>query len=209
MQSLQSSSLGSTTTVLLALAGTGAFAAGGSSGTGVPALPPPQNLRIEVESFVSGGNHIVFRSREYVQNGDLTGDGDEFDWPAFHYDVRSQRLVQLWPEDSMLHVRELAGAIRGLLGSSEQFLAYQVEESPADLNHDGDAADEVAMLYRFATGVTYNLGVSAPSVALAADYLMLGVFERDQGDADMNANGSDIDSIAHVLGLTRRTPFGH
>jgi len=142
--------------------------------------------------------HIAAVATEQSQGQDLNGDGDLYDRVLYLYDAKLDTLTSLG----------VLGLDQGLYALSERVLVYSVHETPADLNGDGDIQDDVLLLRRLDTGTTYNLGVASfrPGVVAAADHLLVGVSESDQGNVDLNGNGFS-DTIVHVLPLFGRGPF--
>jgi len=172
---------------------------------GTPLLPPSRNLGIEMESFVASPDHVIFRAREFIQRGDLTGDGDQFDWPAYHYDVRTQRLVELAP-----NVRQRAGELPVVIEGD--WAAFQAAEAGVDLNGDGDGVDLVVHLLDLARGTRTNLALATDNFnfqqfVLREGVLALLVSERVAGTFGDSGQGMDLngdgDRFDHVLFLHR------
>lgn len=172
-----------------ALAASLSIGAGGSHLRGTAPLPS-RNLGIEIESFVASQDHIVFRAREFIQGGDLTGDGDAFDWPAFHYDVASQR-VELLASNVLQRAGDLPVVIEG------DWAAFQAGERGQDLNGDGDSVDFVVQLCNLRRGTRLNLGLATDrfnfqQFVLRDGVLAFQVSERVPGSTGSSGQGVDL-----------------
>ena len=79
------------------------------------------------------------------------------------------------------------------------WLAYSQWESfqGEDLNGDGDTDDSALRVRRLSTGETTTLRQAGSVVALSGDWLVLSVYEGEQGE-DLNGDGDTEDPVVHV-----------
>lgn len=93
----------------------------------------------------------------------------------------------------------IEGFVEALAGD---LLLYSAKESGGDLNGDGDLLDSVLHALVLSTGTPINLGLALgfPSVVLSdGETLVVGVWEAGQSHEDLNGDGDDGDSVAHLF----------
>jgi uncharacterized delta-60 repeat protein len=139
--------------------------------------------------FLTTDGRAVYRALEFFE-GDLNGDGDTTDL-----------VPQVFEPGNGTVNTELAGTATALDGG---FLAIRVSESQqgaADLNGDGDTADDVLHLFDPATETSVNVGLSASTVVAAGSVAALRVGEASEGATDLNVDGDTSDQVLHVVDL--------
>lgn len=123
---------------------------------------------------------------------DLNGDGDALDLVLHVHDPRAGVTSNLG----------LAAGAFTLKGDLVAFLVPEVGQGVADLNGDGDQADEVVHVHDAAAGTTTNLGLAlfTPGAVLQVDppFVAFAVAEFLQGGADLNGDGDAGDEVLHV-----------
>ena len=140
-------------------------------------------------------NRIGFLVREFNQgNTDLNGDGDTFDFVPHVYDISSGATNNL--EVAAIFTNSLAGDL----------MVVEVSEfanGATDLNGDGDVFDQVLHVHDATTGITRNLGLasrvdSSGRFQMDGNLVAIHVREADQGNMDLNGNGTTFDTVLHV-----------
>lgn len=163
----------------------------------------PSNTGLAV--FALGAAHqsyfLIARS-EFDTGSDLNGDGDQVDQFVLQvYDAATGSLANTG----------LAMGLGGLARARGAHSAFLVNEHSqgADLNGDGDQADDVVHAFDQASGELHNLGLafSNPFVSLGSgasrtatgglalgdDFVAFHVAEVEQGGADLNDDGDATD----------------
>ncbi len=150
--------------------------------------PLVTNLALAGRSPVVCGEFVAFRVRE--SDTDLNGDGDTLDFVAHTYHAPSGTTRN-------------TGLSSGQLAFQQGVLAFLVAESDqgVDLNGDGDSTDSVAHLHDVALQATTNLALSvgtSEDLRHGGDLVAIRVLESGEG-SDLNADGDQLDSVAHVV----------
>ena len=119
---------------------------------------------------------------------DLSGDGDLDDTVLQVFDTHR-------PEAGVMSLAA-AGSIAVRTGRA----AFLVPEAAggADLNRDGDAADDVVHVYGGRGGSPQNLGRAAAAVVLSERWVAALVSEAAQGTGDLNGDGDTADHVVQV-----------
>jgi hypothetical protein len=121
---------------------------------------------------------------------DLNDDGDTGDAVLHVYDASSGTLTNLGfstYRNSLWDAGRLA------------FVANEADNGDADLNGDGDTADEVLHLFDATSGTITNIGLEGSrGFQLDGDILLINVSESRQGNTDLNGDGDASDKVLHV-----------
>jgi hypothetical protein len=156
---------------------------------------------VEVDVLASA-SAFAFAALEAGEGRDLNGDGDLDDSIIHVHDVlggSTRNLALAGPRE------EDFGALAG------RTLVLRVPEvfQGADLNGDGDAADDdVVHVHDLATGATANLRIAGDIGSLSERWLVLWVSEPTQG-ADLNGDGDAEDGfVVRVVDLETRALTG-
>jgi hypothetical protein len=156
------------------------------------------NVGVAADAMTVVGNCVGFVSPEAMEGVSLNGDGDATDRVAFLYDTvgPSLRTIGVAAEDVVL------GALAGTACGQRQLLAIRSREAAqnaVDGNGDGDAADDVLVVYDAETDTTMDVGQAVTPCRLEAcdpraPYRVNGgevrflTFETDQNE-DLDGNG--------------------
>jgi hypothetical protein len=128
-------------------------------------------------------------------NRDLNGDGDQTD-----------TVLHIWSDDGTRTNIAVAVDWALIWGLGDGgFLVGVPEDAQAgtDLNGDGDLADSVAHVWTPEDGLE-NLGVAlasygaTPNLLAGGGIAAFGVWESEQGSADLNGDGDTSDKVAHI-----------
>lgn len=160
-----------------------------------PASGAVRNLGLAVARFLPPADDaasFLFTVSEAGQRTDLNFDGDVEDDVVHAIDVATGRVTNL----------ALAG---GPVDSRGRWFAISVRESDQgdlDRNGDGDALDDVLVLYDADTGVLFDSRTSLGRyAAIAANAVFFQVDEAAQGE-DANGDGDLEDTLVHALDLS-------
>ena len=161
---------------------------------------PWTNVGEAADTLAVKGTRVAFLTPEAAEGGtSLNVDGDPDDRVAQLYDVGGADLrnVAVAAEDFVL------GDAGGTVCGQRQLLAIRADEAAdgnADQNGDGDATDDVLVVYDAETDLTFETGQAITPCRLEAcdpraPYRVLGnqvrflTFETDQ-DEDLDGNGT-------------------
>jgi len=137
------------------------------------------------------GNLLWILSVESHARRDWNDDGDQLDTVLFVWDPSTGVTT-----NTRLSTHDIAP-----FGDGKVTLLLSEAEAGADLNGDGDLADEVAHVYDAHTGALLNLG-------LASDFL-LGVGAGSRGfvpvseageERDLDGDGDQLDTVLFLVG---------
>lgn len=146
------------------------------------------NTRQQVgEPVAADGTLVAFPVEEESVNQDLNGDGDRDDAVAHLWDLTTRRAANL-REDASGGLAVSAGRVA--------FLTDEASQRNHDLNGDGDTEDMVLQVYDSSRRTIANLRQAVREVfRLTPDHLAFLVNEADQGNRDLNRNGTTDDDV--------------
>lgn len=140
----------------------------------------------------------VVIAQEVAQGGtdsNLDGDGD--DQVVGIYDAASDTLFNtfLAVPSGNTHRRVRFDGRRVAIAVSEE------DQGGTDLNGDGDAEDEVVHVFDAATNSVINTGMDGFLLGFSDGVVAFGVWERRQGQTDLNGDGDTDDFVFHLASL--------
>ena len=138
---------------------------------------------------VATGEEIFLSVLEFGE-GDLNGDGDDFDDVWHVLDVPSRVLTNSGLDTSGSHFIRVG---------TNRFFSVSEGRSDRDFNADGDKIDSVLHVYEGAAGVFTNLGLAAGRRFLVNERLAMRISESSQGQTDLNGDGDALDNVLHFL----------
>lgn len=141
-------------------------------------------------SIAAAGSLVAFRAGESANgNTDFNGDGDTGDLVLHLHDAASGTTSNL------------GFGIASPLDMDERRIVARVSESQqgsADLNGDGDAADEILHMFSTSDGSAANLGYTPIGQSRVANgRIAFNVRESDVG-RDLNGDGDTADVVVHL-----------
>jgi hypothetical protein len=145
--------------------------------------------------FEFDGERVAFTVPEASQGGrDLNGDGDAGDSVLHVFDAARGQTV---------NVGLAAYVFLRLEAPRVAFMVAEAAQDGRDLNGDGDTDDIVLHVFDTASGEVVNVGL-APSpfdetFELEGGRVAFTVWERAQGERDLNGDGDADDSVLHVF----------
>lgn len=150
------------------------------------------NLRLDAGGIMLGKNGVVFQVAEWRQgNADLNGDGDTADKIVHLHDFGAGATLNTGLASNL--DLQLDGNLAAV-AVSESAQGY------ADLNGDGDTADQVMHVYNLGTRASTNLRLaSRSSFDLEGSLLAIPVSEVAQGRTDLNGDGDIGDVVLHIF----------
>jgi hypothetical protein len=175
--------------------------------------PTPTNLGLAAFGGApysrSEGDTLAFLVSEMLHGGtDLNGDGDADDWILHAYDAVADTVWNTAEETYEFQV-------------AENVVAFAVWEGDdlVDLNGDGDTGDFVLHVFDVDEGELYNVGLAVQypegpgiwfpphmePIQLHDDFVVVPVYEYEQGATDLNGDGDPLDWVVHVHDLRTRT----
>lgn len=142
-------------------------------------------------------NHVIFGVAEITQGQqDLNNDGDLQDQVLHVWDVQSGTAVNLG-------IAASTSQLSGQIFTTDNLLATAADESANsnDFNGDGDTSDRVLHVYEFATKTLINVGFAVSQIDVASSKIAFTVSEHNQGQTDLNGNGSTHDTLAFLFDI--------
>ncbi|HED65460.1 MAG TPA: hypothetical protein ENJ09_07880, partial [Planctomycetes bacterium] len=143
------------------------------------------------------GDAALVQADEATQGQDLNGDGDLLDQVLHAADLSTGSVTNLGIVATAYPI--------DVRTPSRRFVLQVEEASVGDLNGDGDALDGVLELYNPEAGTLENLGIAGEPAAASQDYLVVGVFESEQGGVSLNGDGDTWDTVLHSVELATST----
>jgi len=150
-------------------------------------------------SIAAAGSLVAFRAGESANgNTDFNGDGDTGDLVLHLYDAASGTISNL------------GFGIASPLDMDERRIVARVSESQqgnADLNGDGDSADEILHVFNTSDGSAVNLGYTPIGQSRVVNgRVAFNVRESDAG-RDLNGDGDTADVVVHLYDGARGEPY--
>ncbi len=151
------------------------------------------NLGLAGSSVALKSDLVVTSVPEWFEaNADLNGDGNVFfDSVVYVHDLLTGTTRNLG----------VTGFAREIHGGRVTIRVSEAAHGGRDLNGDGDAVDDVLMVYDRTTGVTINPGLASFESVLDADHVVVRVREKSQGDDDLNGDQDTDDFILHDVAI--------
>jgi hypothetical protein len=155
------------------------------------------NTGLAVKNFKVAGSYAALAVLESGSGRqDLNGDGDKRDIVLHVVDLVTGDITNTMQAMHRADFDMNAGSVVILTPESAQ---------STDLNGDGDRGDQVAQVWKLATGELVSTGLDCEAFVLGGDYVGIAVREGRQGVGSLNGDGDSKDTVLHVHRISTGT----